>query len=273
MKMISATLEPHDSLPLGQGLWPSRFLSAEERSALEKAVVSSRSVGARRDLVSERARVESLFILKEGWAARYTITRGGGRYFLTLLVPGDLCNPDSLLIDRLDYGVRTLTGATVVALPRDQVSALAFQHPGIARMFLWRAFVDNAILGRSALALSRQTAKERLAHLLCELSVRLNAAETDNSSFDFPLTQEQIADALGLTSIHVNRTMRSLRAEGLVAIANRTMTLPDVARLRHISGFDPSYLHIDPSTIEPNARVADRQSATTQIASFRHLGG
>ena len=84
------------------------------------------------------------------------------------------------------------------------------------------------------------------AHLLCELSVRLDAEDGNESSFAFPLTQEQIADALGLTSVHVNRTMQQLRTESMVATANRTMTLPDVQGLRQIGGFDPRYLHIDP---------------------------
>jgi len=191
---------------VGTGLWTSRFLSREERDALGNVVVSTRSVSANTDLVRQGERADSLFIVADGWACRYTTTREGGRQFPALMVPGDVGNLDSLMFDRLDYGVRTLTQATIVTLPRDRVLALAAQHPGIGRTFTWLALVENAILSIWALSLGRRSAKERLVHLLCELSVRLDAEDGNESSFAFPLTQEHIADAPGLTNIHVNRT-------------------------------------------------------------------
>lgn len=235
----------HQSRLAGTRLWASRFLSREEREALD-AVGSTRSVKANTDLAREGEPTDTLFIVAGGWACRYTTTREGGRQLPALLVSGDVGNLDSLLFDRLDYGVRTLTQATIVALPRDQALALAAQHPGIARTFTWLALVENVILSKWALSLGRRSAKERLAHLLCELSVRLNAKDGDESSFAFPLTQEQVADALGLTSVHVNRTMQQLRTEGLVATEKRRMIIPNVAQLRYVGGFDPRYLHIDP---------------------------
>lgn len=237
----------------GTRLWSSRFLSREEQHALESTASPAKTVRAGIDLVREGERADSLFIVVEGWACRYTTTREGGRQLPALLVPGDLGNLDSLMFDRLDYGIRTLSQATIVALPRDQVLALAAQHSGIARALTWAALVENAILSKWALSLGRRSSRARLAHLFCELSVRLDAEEGNESSFAFPLTQEQVADALGLTSVHVNRTMQQLRSEGMVVIANRTLTLPDVASLREIAGFDPSYLHIDPA---PETRLA-----------------
>lgn len=109
----------------------------------------------------------------------------------------------------------------------------------------WLALVENAILSKWALSLGRRSAKERLAHLVCELSLRLDAEDSNESRFAFPLTQEQIADALGLTPVHVNRTMQQLRSEGMVATGNRAITLPDLQGLRQIGGFDPHYLHND----------------------------
>ncbi|WP_419826315.1 Crp/Fnr family transcriptional regulator [Sphingomonas sp.] len=229
-------------------LWNSRFLSREEQQALEVAASPARSVGSNVDLVREGERADSLFIVIDGWACRYTTTRDGARQISALLVPGDVGNLDSLMFDRLDYGVRTLTQATMLTLPRDSALGLAAQQPGIARTFTWLALVENAILSKWALSLGRRSAKERLAHLLCELSVRLGAQEENESSFACPLTQEQLADALGLTSVHVNRTMQQLRTEGMVVTATRTVTLPDVAGLRQIGGFDPGYLHVDAPT-------------------------
>jgi CRP-like cAMP-binding protein len=272
MQTISANRETEDGLLRSTGLGRLTFLSQEERRALEGAVISPRSVNAHTDLVREGERTDHLFLTIKGWACRYTTTREGGRQFSALLVPGDLCNLDSLLFDRLDCGVRTLTPATIVALPRESALALAEQHPGIARMFTWLAFVENAILGRLALTLGRRSAKERLAHLLCELSARLDMGHGDESSFEFPLTQEQIGDALGLTAVHVNRTMHTLRAEGLVAIASRTMSLLSVAELRQIGGFNPSYLHIEQAEAGSTNRVDTPKSAVASAISFSHLG-
>lgn len=227
-------------------LWRSRFLSREEQHALADAVSLAKPVAPNIDLVREGERADALFLVTDGWACRYTTTREGGRQLPALLVPGDVGNLDSLMFDRLDYGVRTITQATIVALPRDRALALAAQHPGIARTFTWLGLIENVILSKWTLSLGRRSAIERLAHLLCELSVRLGAENGEESSFAFSLTQEQIADALGLTSVHVNRTMQHLRTDGLIATANRTVTIPDVAKLRQVGGFDPRYLHIAP---------------------------
>jgi two-component sensor histidine kinase len=225
-------------------LWRSRFLSREEQHALADAVSIAKPVGPNIDLVREGEHADSLFIVTEGWACRYATTREGGRQLPAVLVPGDVGNLDSLMFDRLDYGVRTITQTKVVTLPRNRALALAAQHPGIARTFTWLGLIENMILSKWVLSLGRRSATERLAHLLCELSARLGAEDGEESSFAFPLTQEQVADALGLTSVHVNRTMQHLRTDGLIATANRTMTIPDVAKLRQVGGFDPRYLHI-----------------------------
>lgn len=235
----------HQSTVGGTRLAASRFLSRQELQALEDAASPVRSVGPNLDLIREGERGDSLLLVVEGWACRYTTTIEGGRQLPALLVPGDVANLDSLLLDRLDYGVRTLTQTMIVSLSRDRALELAAQHPGIARTFTWLALVENAILGKWTLSLGRRSAKERLAHLLCELNARLGNGDEDESSFDFPLTQEQLGDALGLTSVHVNRTMQQLRSDGLIAASHRTMTLLASRRLRRIAGFDPRYLHLD----------------------------
>jgi CRP-like cAMP-binding protein len=217
--------------------------------ALEAVASPPRAVGANSDLFRQGDRPESLYVVTKGWACRYSTTRQGGRHLPALLVAGDVGNLDTLMFDRLDYGVRTFTQAMIVALPRQRTRALAAEHPGIARLFIWLALVENATLSRWALSLGRQSAKERLAHLLCELSLKLGGEGANASSFLLPLTQEHIADALGLTYVHVNRTMQLLRMEGLVATDNRIVTLPDVAALRRLGGFDPHYLHIEARTV------------------------
>ena len=240
-----ARTAPHSILS-GTRLWKSGFLSRGEQHVLEDAVSPVRLVAPNIDLVREGDRADTLFIVTDGWACRYTTTRDGARQLPALLVAGDVANLDALMFDRLDYGVRTITHATIVALQQDRALALVAQHPGIARAFTWLGLVENAIQSKWMLSIGRRSALERLAHLLCELSVRLGAANDGESSFPFPLTQEQAGDALGLTSVHVNRMMQHLRIRGLIASANRLVTIRDQAKMRQIAGFDPRYLHIAP---------------------------
>jgi len=225
-------------------LWNCSILSNEERYALQDAMLPAKSLPAYTDLVREGEEADSLFIVISGWACRYAITSTGGRQMPAIMVPGDVGNLDSLMFDQLDYGVRSLTPVTVVALPRQRAHALMSEHPGISQAFTWLALTENAILSQWTVSLGRRSSTERLAHLLCELSVRLGAERDNQSRFAFPLTQETIADLLGVTGVHVNRTIQHLRADGLVVDADRIMWLPDVARLRALGGFDPGYLHL-----------------------------
>ncbi|GAA3709345.1 Crp/Fnr family transcriptional regulator [Sphingomonas cynarae] len=225
-------------------LWNCGILSIEERHALRDAMLTAKSVPAYTDLIREGDDTGSLFIVLSGWACRYATTNAGARQLSAIMVPGDVGNLGSLMFDRLGYGMRTLTKATVVALPRQRALTLAAEHPGIGRAFTWLSLIENAILSQWTLSLGRRLSIERLAHFLCELSARLGAERDNQSRFAFPLTQETIADMLGLTPIHVNRKIQQLRASGLVVNVDRTMWLPDVARLRALGGFDPGYLHL-----------------------------
>ena len=239
----------------------SPYLSAEERQALEDVALTARSISAGTDFMQEGEYTDNFHIVIEGWACRCKTTRDGARQIVALLIPGDTANLDSFLFDRLDYGVRALTAIKVVTIPRPRILTLAEQHAGIAKTLTWLAMVENAILSQWALSLGRQSAKQQLAHLLCELSVRLGAGE---DSFDLPLTQEQIADVLGLTGVHVNRMIQQLRAEGIIEARNRTMSIADMSALRHIGEFDPAYLH--ESRARPGSQ-ADRSPVRCQRMS------
>ena len=228
-------------------LWASSLLSREEQRALKEAASPARSVAADKYLLSEGEPVNRLFVIIKGWACRYTVMTSSIIKIPSLLVSEDIANLNYLVPGRNNYGIRTLSETTFVTLPINTASVLAAQHFGIARTFARLALIENAVLGKWALCLGHRPARERLAHLLCELSARLDAEDGNTSSFAFPLTQEQIATALGLTSVHVNRILHWLCEEGLVDIESRMIALPDVARLRQIGGFDPSYLHLESS--------------------------
>jgi CRP-like cAMP-binding protein len=144
----------------------------------------------------------------------------------------------------MDYGVRALTPVAVLSLPRAQALAVAQQHPQSMHLLLRRIAIENAMLGRWTLCLGRMPARTRLAHFLCELAARL-AGTCDRKAFTFeqPLKQEQIADMLGLTNVHLNRTLQQLRCDGLVELRGKALTIPDFAALARVGEFEPSYLH------------------------------
>ena len=203
-------------------------------------------VQAGTDLLREGESTDQLQFVSEGWACRYKTTRDGTRQIVALLVPGDPANLDSLVFGHLDYGVRALTVIKVLTVPRDRLLALAERHGGIAKSLSWLALSENAILSQWALCLGRLSAKQRLAHLFCELCVRLGRDDKDENgevSFRLPLTQEQIADALGLTAVHINRTIQQLRRDRLVEVRPRSVTITDLDALCRIASFDPAYLH------------------------------
>jgi CRP-like cAMP-binding protein len=193
-------------------------------------------------LIQEGDCSKDLQLLAEGWAYRHLLTREGARQITAILLPGDFVNLDGLLLDRSDYAVRTLTPVSVVSLSRASAMAVAERHVQSMHLYLRRIAVENAMLGRWALCLGRMSGRTRLAHFLCELAVRL-AGIRESHTFECPLTQEQIADVLGLTSVHVNRTFKNLRSDGLVELCGKTITIPSFADLARIGEFDPVYLH------------------------------
>ena len=241
---VASFLASWRSPPLGGSrLLASRFLSHDERRILSDAMGPPRWVRPRVDLLRQDDRADNLILITQGWAYRHMTTGSGELQCPALLVPGDIGNLDSLMVDRLGYGVRTITKAAVASLPRAVAILLADRYPGIARTFTWLAIAENLQLSQAALSLGRRSAREALAHLICELSVRLGLPGDGEITFAFPPTQEHIANTIGLTTVHVNRVIRTLHREGAIEVGRRQMTIPCMKGLRDIAGFDPSYLH------------------------------
>jgi CRP-like cAMP-binding protein len=226
--------------------WLSATLDAADREALLRACGDIRTVSAGTDLLRQDAPTNALHILLGGWAARYKIMEDGSRFIPALAVPGDICDLDALRFDHLDYGVTMLSAGTVAVLPRQRAEALFATNPAIADAFWSLALAENSILTEWAASIGRRSASQRVAHLLCELLVRLTVVgKADGHSYDLPLTQEHIADVLGLTPVHVNRTLQSLRSTDLVTVQHRRVTIHDWAALSALCGFRSAYLHLE----------------------------
>lgn len=215
-----------------------------------------RGVEANAAIVPEGPRGANLHVVLDGWAARCKMLENGARQIPALLLPGDICDLDALHLDRLNWATLAVTRCTVAAVPREGLLTLMDRYPGLREGVYRIAAVENALGTEWTVCLGRRSARERLAHLLCELLARLQAVRAaGDSGFTLPLTQEEIADVLGLTAVHVNRMLQTLRGEGLVQLRGRRLHVPDTEALRRLAGFDGRYLHL-PS----EGRVAQRSA-------------
>lgn len=180
-----------------------------------------------------------------GFAYRHKLVGDGGRQIVSLHIPGEAIDLQSLYLDCADHNAQTLTQATVAVVPMAAIRQLLAERPGIARAILLDMLVEASVLREWIANIGRRDARSRLAHLLCEFASRLDAQGLESGSYELPLTQEQLGDVLGLTSVHVNRSIRALEAEGLVSRHKRMVTFPDITRLREVGDFNPLYLHLD----------------------------
>jgi CRP-like cAMP-binding protein len=193
----------------------------------------------------ENQRPRTSTIVIDGYVYRHKLVVDGGRQIVAIHLPGDFVDLQNILLQESDHNVQALTAATVVEFPHTDLLELAFEHPTIGKA-LWRESLVEASLFREWIAnIGRRDARARVAHLLCELAVRREAAGMGpRHSFELPMTQEQLGDALALTAVHVNRTLRLLETDGLIRRSNRTVTVADWPALRAVADFSETYLHI-----------------------------
>jgi CRP-like cAMP-binding protein len=219
-------------------------LSEEDRHVLWDLCRDVREVRARHDILSDGERPDHVHIILSGWAARYKMLPDGSRQITAFLIPGDFCDLHVTILREMDHAIFALTPATVASIPHQAMQDLPLNRPELARALWWATLVDEAVLRAWIVNIGRRDAYRGIAHLMCELHARMrNVGLVDKGRFSLPLTQEELADALGLTPVHVNRVLQRLRAEQLITLEGRVLTLEDPVGLRTAAGFDPSYLH------------------------------
>ncbi|MEA1013994.1 Crp/Fnr family transcriptional regulator [Sphingosinicella sp. LY1275] len=222
-------------------------LSQDDRAILERmARRTIREVGARRDLIREGDAPRSVFLVLDGWACRYKTLPDGRRQIVSFFVPGDLCDLHIYILREMDHSIASITPVRVAEIARDDFEKLLADHPRLVQALWWDELVTMAIQREWTLNLGQRTAFERIAHLLCELYIRMQSVgQTNGNSINFPLTQVDLADATGLTAVHVNRTLQELRKGGLVELQSKTLTIPNMDALKDVAMFNDNYLHLD----------------------------
>ena len=220
-------------------------LAEDDLKALDDLCGDAREVGARRHVIREGDRPDHVHLVVDGWAARYKLLPDGARQITALLLPGDFCDLHVTILGEMDHSIATLTKAKIAYIPRDRMDALA-ERPKLTRALWWATLVDEAVLRAWIVNVGRRDAYEAIGHLVCELYWRLkNVGLAADHSFELPLTQEEFADALGLTPVHVNRVLQRMRSEALISLKRGALEILDYPRLETASGFNPNYLHIE----------------------------
>jgi CRP-like cAMP-binding protein len=248
-------------------------LSDEEKQVLLSAIGSSRDIDADRDIVSEGDRPRHCAVILEGLACRYKILEDGRRQIMSFQIAGDMCDLHSFLVSEMDHSIGTLTPCKVAHIPHETVLEIMQRYPRIAHA-LWRdTVIDAAIFREWMVGIGRRPAASRIAHLLCEVFVRLRAVGlAADHRFEFPVTQLEVGDALGLSLVHVNRSLQVLRGDGLITWRGKTLVIADWQGLQQVAEFEPKYLHLDDGQETngklnsawqlPSSRPGERSSST-----------
>jgi CRP-like cAMP-binding protein len=215
-------------------------LSPADLSNLEVLTGTSKQATPGEILVREGQTLEAALLIESGWAFRYRMLTDGRRQITNFIVAGDLCDPNAFTTRRADFSLRSMTDTTYSSIRPDQLLDLVNRSPRIGVAFWWVTAHEESMLRAHLMAVGRLAANERIAYLMWELWTRLEAVGlTRGDCFEFPATQELIADAVGLSVVHTNRTLRRLEREGLIRRTGSSIEIRDAVRLRemaHASG-------------------------------------
>ena len=235
-----------------------RFDPAEREQLNALLTWPTKTFAPREVILKEGHKVGNIHLVLTGMAARSKTLASGDRQLMALLVPGDLCDVEVFVLEAMDHDILAVSETTCVLIPAERMAELLTESSNLTRAMWWGTMVDSAILREWIVDHGRRDARERLAHLFYELLVRFRViGETTDDALPFPLTQEELADAPGVTNVHVNRTIQQLRNEGLIQLENRVLTVLDTERLRNVAKFESNYLHLV-RTERGDREVSDR---------------
>ena len=220
-------------------------LTGEEIALLEKSSARPQLVEARSDVICEGDEPADVHLVTSGLACRYKLLDDGRRQIVAYLIPGDFCDLNVFILSKMDHSIAAISPVEMVFIPREQILEF-LRHPGISRAMWLATLVDEAILREWVTNLGQRSAENRLAHLFCELYLRMKSVGlTTGLEFELPVTQSELGDTLGLSTVHVNRSLQSLKAAHLVTFKGRKIVINDIGRLKKVSGFHDNYLHLN----------------------------
>lgn len=233
-------------------------LADDEKAALYDAAGPIRTYGSHEDLIREGEQANGVAVVVSGFACRHKMLPDGRRQIIGYFLPGDMCDGRVVILKKMDHTVSTLAPSTISVLSRESVLEMTSQYPRLARAFWWNTLVEEAIGRQWLVSIGQRTALERIAHLFCEIYVRLQSVGLATpEGCELPVTQSELADTVALSTVHVNRTLKELRRAGLASMSGKSLVIHDFAKLRALAMFDPTYLHL-----EGEGLIRDRHNHT-----------
>jgi CRP-like cAMP-binding protein len=245
---MAAAFNPHLE-PLIRKLESIAPLEDDEKQALISLPVTVRNIKRDQDIVREQEQASHCCLIIDGLVYGYKIVSGGKRQIFSFYIPGDIPDLQSLHFEIMDRNLASLTASKVAFIPHEALRAFIRSHPRIGDIF-WRETLIQAAIFREWMAgIGRRDACSRMAHLFCELFIRLGAVGlTDGNGYRMPITQAVLADALGLSTVHVNRSLQRLRRSGLIRTLNGRIHIENWNQLQETGDFEPTYLHLKKRT-------------------------
>ena len=241
---MAKTLNPEDNL-LIRKLESIFTLTDKERKALQNLPMQIAVIKDDQDIVREGDSPSRSCLILSGFTCTYKVTAEGKRQIVSFNIPGDIPDLQSLHLEVLDNSLGTLTPCRVGFITHEALRDLCVRYPRITAAFWRETLVDASIFREWLLNVGRREAYNRMAHLLCELLVRLRAVGlADDHACNLPITQAEFGDAIGVTTVHVNRVLQELRADGLIQSKGTRLSVPDWHKLTKAGEFDPGYLHL-----------------------------
>lgn len=219
-------------------------LSPEDQSAILALPFTRKRFGKDGYMVREGQRTTDCSLLLKGFAFRQKLLRNGSRQIISIHIPAEFVDLQNGLLGIADHNVQSLDGSEALVIPRGALLDVAKASPAVRTAMWIDTLIDASIFREWVVNVGRRDSRARIAHLLCELVLRLKKIGAgDGGAYDFPLTQEQLADATGLTAVHTNRTLQSLRKDGLIQLSAKSLSVLDWERLKEVADFDELYLH------------------------------
>ena len=221
-------------------------LSQEDLGLIEQiASRNVREIGPRRDLIREGEKPRAVNLILDGWACCYKQLPDGRRQIVSFFIAGDLCDPIVFILSEMDHSIGAITHVRYAEISPADFEDLMMRSPRVTEALWWCELVNTAVAREWTVNVGQRSAFERIAHLFCEMYLRLKTVGlVDNGHCHWPLTQADLAEATGLTAVHVNRTLQDMRRRRLIELQGRKLTIVDLDRLKAAAMFNPNYLHL-----------------------------
>jgi CRP-like cAMP-binding protein len=242
-------LSPHEIII--RQIETANRLDGGDRDALRGLPLRLRTISGNRDIFREGHRPTECCAILSGVGCRYKIVGGGRRQIVSFHFPGDMPDSQSLFLEKMDHNLGTITPAKVALIPHAAIIAVMDQRRSLATVFARQGQIEGSIFREWVANIGRRSALARVAHLICECFERMHTIGlADNATFELPITHAELGDATGLSNVHINRTMRTLRGDNLVKTVGKVHTICDWTRLRELADYRPDYLHLLGKDIE-----------------------